>query len=104
MPDRSKRLLEAAGMLLILALTAVVLYVLLLYPGDISAQQTENRKIFGATYMTMNNPYYHVLDSQLRAEIEARGMCFSPGTPQWTRCGRIRRCGTLLRRAPRLSS
>ncbi len=73
MPDRSKRLLEAAGMLLILALTAVVLYVLLLYPGDISAQQTENRKIFGATYMTMNNPYYHVLDSQLRAEIEARG-------------------------------
>ena len=46
MPDRSKRLLEAAGMLLILALTAVVLYVLLLYPGDISAQQTENRKIF----------------------------------------------------------
>lgn len=73
MPDRSKRLLEAAGMLLILALTAAVLYVLLLYPGDISARQTEDRRVFGATYMTMNNPYYQVLDSCLRSEIEARG-------------------------------
>ena len=73
MSDRSKRLLEAAGMLLILALTAAVLYVLLLYPGDISARQTENRRIFGATYMTMNNPYYQVLDNCLRSEIEAGG-------------------------------
>lgn len=73
MPDRSKRLLEAAGMLLILALAAAVLYVLLLYPGDVSAQQTEDRRVFGATYMTMNNPYYQVLDNYLRSEIEARG-------------------------------
>ena len=73
MPDRSKRLLEAAGMLLILALTAVVLYVLLLYPGDISARQTGDRRVFGATYMTMNNPYYQVLDNCLRSEIEANG-------------------------------
>lgn len=73
MSDRSKRLLEAAGMFLILALTAAVLYVLLLYPGDISARQSENRRIFGATYMTMNNPYYQVLDNCLRSEIEANG-------------------------------
>ena len=68
-----KRLLEGAGMLLILALTAVVFYFLLLYPGDISARQTENRQVFGATYMTMNNPYYQVLDGCLRSEIEANG-------------------------------
>lgn len=73
MSDRSKRLPEAAGMLLILALTAAVLYILLLYPGDVSARQTENRRIFGATYMTMNNPYYQVLDNCLRSEIEAGG-------------------------------
>ena len=35
--------------------------------------QNENRQIFGATYMTMNNPYYQVLDSKLRSEIEERG-------------------------------
>lgn len=73
MSDHSKRLPEAAGMLLILALTAAVLYILLLYPGDVSARQTENRRIFGATYMTMNNPYYQVLDNCLRSEIEAGG-------------------------------
>ena len=73
MPDRSKRLLEAAGLILILALTAAVFYLLLLYPGDISARQTEGRRIFGATYMTMNNPYYQVLDNCLRSEIEANG-------------------------------
>ena len=70
---KSKRLLEAAGMLLILALTAAVLYLLILYPGDISARRTENRLGFGAIYMTMNNPYYQVLDNCLRSEIEANG-------------------------------
>lgn len=73
MPEHSKRLLEGAGLLLIPALMAVIFYLLLFYPGDISAQQTENRLVFGATYMTMNNPYYPVLDGQIRAEIEARG-------------------------------
>ncbi len=52
---------------------AAIIFLLFFYPGDISANQTENRVIFGATYMTMNNPYYHVLDDQLRVEIEAQG-------------------------------
>lgn len=59
-------------MAVLLPLGAIV-FLLFFYSGDISANQTENRVIFGATYMTMNNPYYHVLDDQLRAEIEARG-------------------------------
>lgn len=62
----------------ILALLAVLLplaaaCLLLCWPGDISAGQTEDRRIFGATYMTMNNPYYQVLDEQLRSAVEARG-------------------------------
>ncbi|WP_325199566.1 sugar ABC transporter substrate-binding protein [Oscillibacter sp.] len=73
MQNPTRRLLEGGGMLLILALTAAVAYFLLFYPGDISARQTENRLVFGATYMTMNNPYYQVLDNCLRSEIEANG-------------------------------
>lgn len=69
----SKKIFIGAGAILALAPLAAVCVVLLLYPSDISANQTENRRVFGATYMTMNNPYYHVLDDQLRAEIEARG-------------------------------
>lgn len=73
MQNPTRRLLEGGGMLLILALTAAVAYFLLFYPGDISARQTENRLVFGATYMTMNNPYYQVLDNCLRSEIETNG-------------------------------
>lgn len=69
----SKRALICAALLAVLAPLAVTAYLLFCYPGDISANRTENRLVFGATYMTMNNPYYQVLDNQLRAAIEARG-------------------------------
>lgn len=68
-----KRPLILGGSALILALLLAAAYLLFWYPGDVSASQTENRLVFGATYMTMNNPYYQVLDDQLRSEIEARG-------------------------------
>ena len=69
----SKRVLLCAAHLAVLIPLAAAAFLLLLYPGDISANQTENRRIFGATYMTMNNPYYQVLDGQMRSAIEARG-------------------------------
>ena len=40
---------------------------------DVSRTQTEKSRVFGATYMTMNNPYFQVVDSQLRAIIESEG-------------------------------
>ena len=69
----SKRAFIWSGILAALLPLAVTAYLLFFHSGDISANQTESRLIFGATYMTMNNPYYQVLDNQLRAEIEARG-------------------------------
>jgi len=68
-----KRPLAYGGSALILVLLLAAVYLLFWYPGDVSASQTENRLVFGATYMTMNNPYYQVLDDQLRAGIEAQG-------------------------------
>lgn len=59
---------------MILCLPFVITLLLLFgYSGDISASQSENRVVFGATYMTMNNPYYQVIDAQLRSEIESKG-------------------------------
>ena len=69
----SKRALIWSGILAALLPLTAVAFLLFVYSGDISSSQTEKRVIFGATYMTMNNPYYQVLDDQLRAEIEARG-------------------------------
>lgn len=62
-----------AGLAGIGGLLGAVIYLLFFCPLDLSAGQTGNQKVFGATYMTMNNPYYQVLDGQIRAELEAKG-------------------------------
>ena len=47
---------------------------LFFFPGiDISLYQVKEKHRFGATYMTMNNPYYQLLDEQIRMLIEANG-------------------------------
>lgn len=51
----------------------ITVYLLFWSPGDLSARQTEDQRVFGATYMTMNNPYFQVLDTQIRAHVELRG-------------------------------
>ena len=40
---------------------------------DTSLMQVKGEHVFGATYMTMNNPYYQLLDDQIRTLIEANG-------------------------------
>ena len=40
---------------------------------DTSLMQVKGEHVFGATYMTMNNPYYQLLDDQIRTLIEAKG-------------------------------
>lgn len=40
---------------------------------DYSAKQAESRLEFGATYMTMNNPFFEIVDDEIRSAVEARG-------------------------------
>ncbi len=54
-------------------LVLLVFRVLFLTDVDISADQHEERHVFGATFMTMNNPYYQEMDTQMRAKIEMEG-------------------------------
>lgn len=51
----------------------ITVYLLFLSPNDLSASQTEKQRAFGATYMTMNNPYFQMLDAQIQAFLEVRG-------------------------------
>lgn len=62
-----------AGCVVPLSLLGVVIFILFFWQGDISADRTGDQLVFGATYMTMNNPYYQVLNAQLRAKIETHG-------------------------------
>lgn len=70
LPKYSLTIISAAAIFVPIFITMFLLFG---YSGDISAKQTEGQTVFGATYMTMNNPYYQVLDAQLRAELEANG-------------------------------
>ncbi|MBR1694845.1 MAG: sugar ABC transporter substrate-binding protein, partial [Selenomonas sp.] len=40
---------------------------------DFSLRQTEHRRKFGAVYMTLNNPFYEIVDEEIRMEVERRG-------------------------------
>lgn len=43
------------------------------YRAREAAGDTERGRKFGATYMTMNNPFYEIIDDELRSMIESRG-------------------------------
>lgn len=60
----------------LMALMAVFLAAMALIRAagtDLSARQTENRRKFGAVYMTLNNPFYEVVDEEIRTAVENRG-------------------------------
>ncbi|BAL81816.1 putative D-ribose-binding periplasmic protein [Selenomonas ruminantium subsp. lactilytica TAM6421] len=40
---------------------------------DFSLRQAEHRRKFGAVYMTLNNPFYEIVDEEIRMEVEKRG-------------------------------
>lgn len=68
-----EKMLPAIGGLLVVGMLAAILIPLLWLPGDHSADQIESQRLIGATYMTMNNPFYQELDVRLQAAVEARG-------------------------------
>ena len=62
-----------AAITLVLLPLLITVYLLFWSPKDISARQTGQQRTFGATYMTMNNPYFQVLDTQIRGFLELNG-------------------------------
>jgi len=40
---------------------------------DYSARQNEHRRKLGAVYMTLNNPFYEVIDEEIRTTVENHG-------------------------------
>ena len=56
-----------------MALALIMLFLLQLARTDYSLRQNENRRKFGAVYMTMNNPFYEIIDEEIRAAVENNG-------------------------------
>lgn len=60
--------------LLTLSLMVLIAMGLMQFLGtDLSARQTEGRRKIGAVYMTLNNPFYEVVDEEIRTAVENRG-------------------------------
>ena len=47
------------------------LSILILPQKDLSLHQNEKKTIFGGVYMTLNNPFYQIIDTEMRSIIEA---------------------------------
>ena len=62
-----------AAIAMVLIPLLVVVYLLFWSPADLSAKQTGEQRVFGATYMTMNNPYFQILDAQIQGLLEING-------------------------------
>ena len=65
MDERSKRTLKIIIGLVVAVLLGTV------YSSYLMPQKTH--LVFGATYMTMNNPFYEVINNELKKEIEKEG-------------------------------
>jgi len=74
---RQNELNKKISMISVILIPLIVIFAavdsLFLHREDVSRAQVEHRHVFGATYMTMNNPYYKVVDTQLRAILEQNG-------------------------------
>ena len=73
MKNIRKNIFSFAAIAMVMMPLLITAYMLFLSPADLSASQRGEQRIFGATYMTMNNPYFQVLDAQIRAFLEVRG-------------------------------
>ena len=67
------RFTSFAAIAMVLLPLLITVYLLFWSPVDLSARQTGKQRVFGATYMTMNNPYFQMLDAQIQAHLEVRG-------------------------------
>ena len=68
-----RRFTSLAAISMVVTPLLITIYLLFWSPSDLSASRTGNQRVFGATYMTMNNPYFQMLDTQIRAFLEIRG-------------------------------
>ena len=73
MKNFRRKLDSLAAITIVIIPLLITIYLLFLSPHDISASQRGEQRIFGATYMTMNNPYFQMLDAQIQALLEVRG-------------------------------
>lgn len=73
MKNIRRRFGSLAAIAIVITPLLITVYLLYWSPNDLSARQTGKQCVFGATYMTMNNPYFQVLDTQIQGLLDLNG-------------------------------
>ena len=68
--ERGERFFWSVMGALLMFLTGLIMWQVM--QTDFSLRQTEHRRKFGAVYMTLNNPFYEIVDEEIRMEVERR--------------------------------
>ena len=74
------------GFLALMIVLLIAMGLMQFLGADLSARQTEGRRKIGAVYMTLNNPFYEVVDEEISV---GDFVCFDP-RPRVTRSGYIK--------------
>lgn len=61
------------GLMALMAVLLVAMALIRVVSADLSARQNEGRRKLGAVYMTLNNPFYEIVDEEIRTAVENRG-------------------------------
>ena len=61
------------GLMAVLAILLLAAGMVQVTRQDWSARQNEGRRKFGAVYMTLNNPFYVIVDEEIRTSVENHG-------------------------------
>lgn len=64
---------QCIAILLAVIIVAITLGGLYSQNHDFSLRQDEHRRKFGAVYMTLNNPFYEIIDEEIRTVVEDHG-------------------------------
>ena len=73
MKDIRRKFASFAAVAMVVVPLLITVYLLYWSPNDTSARQTGKQRVFAATYMTMNNPYFQMLDAQIQGHLELNG-------------------------------
>ncbi len=70
---KKENAMRKSSWLFMIGAMAILIMFLQLIRYDYSARQNENRRKLGAVYMTLNNPFYEIIDEEIRTAVENHG-------------------------------
>ena len=77
---------------------ALILWMLNFSGKDLSLHQKEKRPLLGAVYMTLNNPFYQVIDNEIRSRIDGHNFVLLSRNPALNPESQIEEVNELIQR------